>query len=87
MDDDLHLWRLVATLEADLTKRHGHILKGSALWQSLGYGSRSTFQRALVARSVGVKTFPIPGRRGQYALTRDVARYLATLRLAAENDD
>jgi hypothetical protein len=68
----------------DLVSAHGHLLTGEALWRALGFRSRATFQRAKAARTLGVTLFPMHEGRGHYALTRDVARYLARLRVEAD---
>jgi len=80
-DDERVLFNEIAR---DLLTAHGAVLKGEALWRALGFGSRSAFQRAVAARTVGVTLFPMREGRGRYALTRDVARYLAKLRIDAE---
>ncbi|MCC8536830.1 hypothetical protein ACDH70_00955 [Xanthomonas axonopodis pv. poinsettiicola] len=62
-----------------LLRRHGELLKGKALRQCLGFGSVRSFQRAVTEGALPVITFTLPGRRGRFARTRDVAAWLATL--------
>ncbi|MBB3814761.1 hypothetical protein FHY13_003132 [Xanthomonas arboricola] len=62
-----------------LLRRHGELLTGKALRQCLGFGSVRSFQRAVTEGALPVITFTLPGRRGRFARTRDVAAWLATL--------
>jgi hypothetical protein len=72
---------LIETLEADLQKQHGSsILTGEALRQALGYRSIHALRKALERGTVPVDVFTIENRRGRFALTRDVARWLAEKR-------
>lgn len=74
---------LMTQLVKDLQRQYGTVLKGEGLWRTLGFGSRSSFQRAIEARLVPVPLFPMQGNRGLYALTRDVAQHLTALRSTA----
>ena len=71
---------LEKALEEDLLKLYGPVLSGENLTKSLGYVSRVAFRQSIVRKTVPVKIFKMDGRRGYYALTKDVARYLAKVR-------
>tara|TARA_R110001599_G_scaffold343217_4_gene565655 strand:- start:80 stop:337 length:258 start_codon:yes stop_codon:yes gene_type:complete len=71
---------LATELEASLMKEAGPLLTGDILASSLGYPSRQAFRKAVERKAVPVPIFEIPRRRGKYALARDVARWLASLR-------
>ena len=58
---------------------HGELVGGTSLQHCLGFRSARSFQRALQAGNLPVETFLLPGRRGRFARTRDVALWLATL--------
>lgn len=62
-----------------LLRSHGELLTGQTLRRSLGFRSVRSFQRALSEGTLPVPTFALPGRRGTYARTRDVAAWLACL--------
>lgn len=62
-----------------LLRRHGELLTGKTLHRCLGFGSVRSFQRAVTEGALPVVTFTLPGRRGRFARTRDVAAWLATL--------
>lgn len=62
----------------DLLERYGPLLTGEVLRASLGYPSQAAFRQSLCRNTTPVKTFRIPGRRGRFALTLDVAQWLAT---------
>lgn len=66
-------------LAKEMVSAHGEVIGGAALQQCLGFRSARSFQRALQAGNLQVQTFLLPGRRGRFARTRDVAQWLATL--------
>lgn len=73
---------LAAVLEADLLRQHGSsLLTGESLRQALGYRSVHALRKAIERGTVPVSIFPIENRRGQYALTKDVANWLAKQRI------
>lgn len=77
----------MATIEAelrqDLESRHGVMLGGQVLWASLGYPTADAFRQAFIRGVVPVPVFPLPKRRGKFALARDVAHWLAEQRIGA----
>lgn len=72
-------------LRRDLEDRHGTVMSGKALWMTLGYRSAETFRRAAVKGDLPVPVFDIAGRRGKFALAKDVAHWLAERRASAED--
>lgn len=75
---DLHCLR--ATLRDELESRHGPLLGGSALVAALGLASAAALRQARKRGHVAVAVFTLPKRRGVFALTRDVADWLAQAR-------
>jgi hypothetical protein len=75
---DLH--GLKATLRNELESRHGPLLGGSALVAALGLASAAALRQARRRGHVAVAVFTLPKRRGVFALTRDVADWLAQAR-------
>ncbi len=67
-------------LEEDLLKLHGPVLTGESLTRSLGYVSKDAFRQSIARETVPVPIFKMEGRRGYYALTKEVAKYLAKAR-------
>ena len=65
-------------LEATLTRELGPLLGGSALTKALGYRTQSAFRQALSAGRLSLPVFEIEGRRGKFALTREVAAWLTS---------
>lgn len=63
-------------LRDELFARYGTVLDHVQLREALGYRTASAFQRALAVGRVGVPVFNIPGRRGRFALSADVADLL-----------
>ena len=60
-----------------LTAQHGELIGGQALARCLGYRTQRAFQVALQRRQVPVATFGLPGRRGRFARTLEVVRWIA----------
>jgi len=78
-DEKLEL--LAKALEQDLLATHGPMLTGEVLWKSLGYSSADAFRQAASRKNVLVPIFAIEHRRGKFALTKEVARWIAMRRL------
>lgn len=68
---------LANSLEQDLLQTFGPMIYGQVLYKSLGYTSADAFRQAVSRQSVPIDTFPIEGRRGKFALTRDIAKWIA----------
>lgn len=66
----------VEKMEVVLLARHGPLLSSGALIGALGFRTAAAFRQARRRGQVGVRTFRIDGRRGTFALTVDVARWL-----------
>ncbi|MDE0856272.1 MAG: hypothetical protein OSA97_17795 [Nevskia sp.] len=64
-------------LEAKLLELYGPLIGGSDLWKALGFKSQAALARAIRLKTVGVDTWEIPGRKGRFANTLDVARWIA----------
>lgn len=69
-----------ADLNEDLLQRYGPLVGGSALYELLGYPSAEAFRQACHRERLPIPVFRIPHRRGHYALSRDIAGWLAQLR-------
>ncbi|MGQ5524774.1 hypothetical protein ACUHMQ_16145 [Chitinimonas sp. PSY-7] len=74
---------IAQSLERELFDRYGPMISGEPLRVALGYPTMPAFRQALVRRRVPVPVFTIEGRKGKYALVRDVARWLAEQRASA----
>ncbi|MCW5648259.1 MAG: hypothetical protein KIS62_00790 [Ramlibacter sp.] len=81
------LARLSRELEVELLREYGPMLGGADLARALGYPSSRAFQQALLRRSVEVAVFAIEKRRGKFALTRDVAQWLASVRFGLNSSE
>lgn len=66
-------------LSKSMLKQYGPLLTGEDLWKSLGYKSWASFSRAVRSGTVGVRVFNVEGRKGRFALTTDVASWLAKI--------
>ena len=74
---------LASALERDLLHRYGPLIGHDDLRQALGYMSMDAFRQALSRDQMPVPVFAVPHRRGKYALSKDVAHWLARLRSEA----
>lgn len=63
-----------------LSERYGEVIGGKDLHKVLGFRTSRAFARAVEHSLVGVPVFNIPGRRGKFAMTVDVAQWLSDLR-------
>lgn len=71
---------LAQLLEHGLMQRYGPLIANDDLRQALGYPSKEAFRQALVRKSVPVPVMDFENRRGKFALTVDVASWLAAQR-------
>jgi hypothetical protein len=60
----------------ELVARHGEVVGGNALRLLLGFPSIDAMKRAIARGTLALPTFVIRGRRGRFALTVDIAKYL-----------
>ena len=63
-------------LKDELFEKYGYLIGGSDLAKIMGFRSSSSFNRAAKLKSVGIIVFSIENRKGKFALTEDVARWL-----------
>lgn len=63
-------------INLQLIRQYGELMDSRSLMHVLGYKSSSTFKFAINNRTLGIKVFDVPGRRGKFALTRHVSRWL-----------
>lgn len=73
--------RLAIQLEKDMLDLYGPMLSGKNLVEALGYGSSDALRQATCRKTVPVPIFPIEKRKGKFALTKDVAYWLAKQRI------
>jgi len=59
-----------------LISSFGPLLTGQDLYSAIGYKTYSAFHRGQLCGEIGVHVFKIPGRKGWFALTVDVAKWL-----------
>lgn len=64
-------------LEDVLFEKHGPMIGGKALYSTLGYTSASAFRQAVRRDTLPLAVFSIANRKGKFALTFDVAAWLA----------
>jgi hypothetical protein len=65
----------------ELRDRHGEVVGGDALRLLLGYPSLAAFKQAVMRKTLMLPTFFIEGRRGRFALTIDIADWLANTKV------
>ncbi len=56
------------------------MMTGESLRIALGYPSKESFRQAFVRKTTPIPVFTIERRRGKFALTKDVAAWLASQR-------
>ncbi|MDR7299512.1 hypothetical protein J2X16_004882 [Pelomonas aquatica] len=81
--DNKALETLKLQLRHELEQLHGPLLGGQKLIAALGHGNAASLRQARRRERVPVPLFTLPSRRGFFALTRDVADWLAQARFTA----
>lgn len=76
---------IYSVLLDDLTSRYGELIGGGLLGKVLGFPSIEALKRAIERKTLTIPTFFIPGRRGRFALTADVAEWLANCKANADD--
>lgn len=74
----------LALEEARLVACHGDLMDGHALTALFKFSSPRSFRRSAAKGSLPVSVFRLPGRRGWFARTRDVAVWLAAVGASSE---
>ena len=59
-----------------LLKEYGPLMTGETLWNSLGFKNYAAFRQARTAGRLDVDVFSLPKRRGLFAHTKDIAKWL-----------
>ncbi|MCG9066265.1 hypothetical protein LH425_14815 [Laribacter hongkongensis] len=77
---------LTSQLERDLNERYGPMVSGDDLRKVLGFTSMEAMRQALARRQISLPVFTPENRRGKFALSHDVARWLASQRQAVIED-
>lgn len=70
-------------LQKELSERYGEVIGGKALSHALGFGSMAAMKQSLSRKTLSLPVFFIRGRKGRFALTSEVAAYLAECRASA----
>jgi hypothetical protein len=81
MADSELIETLALELEQNLLKAYGPLMAGESLFNALGYRSADALRQAVSRRTAPVPVFPIKKRKGKFALTKDVAYWLAKQRI------
>jgi hypothetical protein len=66
----------------NLHLQFGPLIGGKDLVRNLGYKSAAAFRQAVRRGTLPVEVFEIPNRRGKFALTSDIERWLAGVKNA-----
>lgn len=86
MHEPTNILVLADELERELTARYGPMLGSKDLWQALGFRSPNAFRQALSRGTLAVPVFEVQNRRGRFALTRDVALWIAHQRYGGDEE-
>jgi hypothetical protein len=66
-------------LAKSLVQEYGRLLHGKNLMLNLGFSTASSFTRARKRGLLEVAVFDLEGRQGPFALTEEVAEWMANL--------
>ncbi len=78
---------LCRQLRESLLRLHGPLMGGQELMTALGHKSAASMRQAKRRGQISVVLFPVPNRRGLFALTQDVADWLARIRSQPIKED
>jgi hypothetical protein len=67
--------------------RYGPMIGGVELRQFLGFRTSSAFLKARSLGPIGLATFGLPGRQGQFALTAEACAWVIEQRKLAESSE
>lgn len=82
--DSTDMEGITEALTTRLMAQYGTVLGSNALIKELGYPSAASFQQALARKALPVTVFKLPHRRGSFALTVEVAKWLSYERTLAK---
>jgi len=74
------LKKLTNDLFHELLTLHGPMMTGLPLYRALGYHTSDSFRQAIYKQTIPIAVFSIPKRRGKFAITKDVATWIALQR-------
>lgn len=83
---DKQIKELAEEIQAELYRHSGPLLFGEELYAALGYPSGNAFRQALCREQVPVEIFSIANRRGKFALSKDVALWIAQQRFQSTKE-
>jgi hypothetical protein len=83
---DSDFLRLRDSLDEDFLKLYGPVLTGDEIQKALRYPSVDAYRKSVTLQRVPVPLFEMENRRGKFALSKDVAHYLATRRFQSIAD-
>lgn len=83
----LDIEKLRDQLERKLNADHGPLISGKDLRRVLGFKTDAAFRRTRNKGLIDIPIFDFPGRKGKFALTQDVATWMAAARARAALTD
>lgn len=83
MTEDISFESFKKQLEEELKQEFGHLICNQDLSLLLGFSNIGSFRQALKRGQIPVPIFTLENKRGKYALTKDIALYLAERRFLA----
>jgi len=78
---------LAASIENSLTSIYGPMLTGSDLVKVLAFPSAAAFRKAKSRNTLPISVYSLPNRKGTFALTKDVANWLANSKYNSTLED
>lgn len=65
----------------DLKNKYGFLMSGNDVAKQLGFKSTEAFRQAVFRKKLSINIFTIPNRKGKFAYSKDVAEWLASLKM------
>jgi hypothetical protein len=73
-------------LAEQLITRFGPTMGGQDIYAALGFNTYAAFHRSQQREELGVHVFKLPGRRGWFAFTNDVVKWLEAQSIGQEQN-
>jgi len=74
-------------IEAELLKLYGPVLTSQEISKILGFSTVHALRQAVLKGRLEIPLFRMAGKRGRFALTKEIASYVVSQRMALETSD
>ncbi len=73
-------------LEKELKEKYGTLIHHKELYHLLGFPSLAAFRKGIERETIGIPILNFPQRNGKFAMAKDVAELLTSIRFESIGD-